>query len=148
MAEKKFKPGRALLIAAALMLLGLMVYGAIQLSRPPPPAPLPNPNGYDDFVAAAKLLIGDPLYFDRTNALPLRSQVSSNAEALRLLRQGLTKKCRIPQAYSTNYIPGRMTELLAAKRLAWLLEAEGKLAELEHRTNDAARIYLETIRFG
>src|SRR6184192_4676610 len=103
MADKKSKPGKMLRITAALILLGLMVYGAIQLNRPPPPpAPLPNPNGYDDFVAAGKLLIGDPLYFDRTNALPLRSQVSSNAEALRLLRQGLTKKCRIPQAYSTN----------------------------------------------
>jgi hypothetical protein len=128
--------------------MGLIAYQLVELNRPISRSPLPNPNGYDDFVKAGKLLVGDPVYFNRTNAVELRSNIASNAVALRLIRQGLTKKCRIARPISTNYISDRMTELMAAKRLAWLLEADAKLAELEHRTNDAASVCFEIIRFG
>jgi len=146
MAEKKFKPVRALLIAAALMLLGLMVYGAIQLNRPPPPAPLPNPNGYDDLVKAQKLTVAYPGEITRASAEQLREHLARNVEALKLIREGLTKQCRIPISFSTNYL--FLRSLADVKRLVWLLKAQGRLAELEHRTNDAARIYVEAIRYG
>jgi hypothetical protein len=41
-----------------------------------------------------------------------------------------------------------MPELARLKGLALALVAEGKLAELENRSGDAARIYLDTIRFA
>ncbi len=41
-----------------------------------------------------------------------------------------------------------LPELASFKRLALLVCAEGRLAELEGRTNEAAEIYLDGIRFG
>ena len=40
------------------------------------------------------------------------------------------------------------SELASIKALAQALTAEGRLAELEHRTNDAARAYLDAIQLG
>ena len=129
-----------------MILLGLMVYGAIQLSRPPPPARLPNPNGYDDFVKAQKLMVVYTGEITRASAEQLREHLAKNVEALKLIREGLTKQCRIPISFSTNYL--FLRSLADVKKLVWLLEAQGRLAELEHRTNDAARIYVEAIRYG
>src|SRR6266480_2431577 len=101
MPERKFKRGKTLRITAALILLGLMVYGAIQLSRLPPPAPLPNPNRYEDVVKAQKLMV---VYYGdvtRASAEQLREHLAKNVEALKLIREGLTKQCRIPISFST-----------------------------------------------
>src|SRR5437879_1005470 len=146
MPERKFKPGKTLRITAALILLGLMVYGAIQLSRPAPPAPLPNPNGYDDLVKAQKLMVVYTGDVTRASAEQLREHLAKNVEALKLIRAGLTRQCRIPITFSTNYL--FLRSLADVKKLVWLLEAQGRLAELEHRTNDAAGIYVEAIRYG
>jgi len=84
---------------------------------------------------------------DRPEVLEeLRKHLAENAEVLKLVREGLTKPCRVPISYSTNHFVLR--SLSDVKKLARLLEAAGRLAELEQRTNDAARIYLETIRYG
>ena len=148
MPARKFKAGKAFLSVCLLILISALAYGVVELNRKTPLPPLPSPNGYDDFVKAGQLLLGDPLYFNRTNVEVLRLELATNAEPIRLIRQGVTKKCRISVPYSSTYINRRMTELMSGKRLAWLLEADGRLAELEHRTNDAARIHLETIRYG
>jgi hypothetical protein len=65
---------------------------------------------------------------------------------LKFVRAGLARQCRVPLSYSTNYLVLR--SLGDVKRVARLLEAEGRLAELEGCTNDAARIYLETIHYA
>jgi hypothetical protein len=148
MPERKFKVIPAVLVIALLAAMGLVAYELVELNRPISRPPLPNPNGYDDFVRAGRLLVGDPFYFNHTNVVQLQSNITSNAEALHLIRQGLTKKCLIARPFSTNYISDRRTELMATKRLAWLLEADAKLAELEHCTNDAASVCFEIIRFG
>jgi len=147
MAEKKFKPRKTLRITAALMLLGLMVYGAIQLSRPALPVPLPNPNGYDDFVQAAQFAVGNGGDLSLSQG-DLRELIVKNAEALRLVRQGLTRSCRVRVDFTAANFSPHMSDLAGMKRLVWLLVAEGRLAEMGHRTNDAIRIYLESIRFG
>ena len=57
MPESKFKAGKAILTVCLLVLLGALAYEFAELNRKTPLPPLPNPNGYDDFVKAQKLMI-------------------------------------------------------------------------------------------
>lgn len=140
------KPIKVLL---GLLLVVAALVAITRLLTPPrvPPRVLPVPNGYDDFIRAGAALVY-PRDFSRTNLLELRSQLATNAESLRLIRQGLTKDCMVPWESSTNYINRHMNELGKIKALARLLYAEARLSELEQRTNDAAKISIEIIRFG
>jgi len=147
MLERKFKSVSALLMGILLILIAVLAYELAQLNRTPARSPLPNPNGYDDFVKAQKALTVDPNNFESTRPRELQDQLAKNADSLKLLRRGLTKQCRVPLEFSTNYL-SIVGSLGHIKQLAYLLVADGRLAELEHRTNDAARCYLEAIRFG
>jgi hypothetical protein len=146
MPDRKFKPGAVFLAGALLVLTGVVAYEFIELNRKSPWPSLPNPNGNDDFVKAQTLLVGNPADFKRGSSEALRRRLEENAAALKLVRAGLAKQCRVPVSFSTNYLALR--SLGEVKKMARLLEAEGALAELEGCTNDAARIYLETIRYG
>jgi len=118
------------------------------LAKPAAPPPLPNPNGYDDFVKAAQAsgLASD--IYEATNRDQLRPVIAAYAQELELLRVGLGHECRVPvSAYLTN-AGAAIQELPRFKWLAQLLNAEGRLAELEGRTNDAIASHLDTIRFG
>src|SRR2546427_8149839 len=145
----KFKLGKTLVIVGGMVLLSLFASTLIESSRPISRPPLPNPNGYDDFLNAQSQYLQMAVYdgdVTRASAEQLREYLAKNGEALKLIRQGLTKECRIPIEFSTNYLSLR--SLADVKKLVWLFKADGRLAELEHRNNDAARIYLETIRYG
>src|SRR6185437_9685936 len=146
MPERKFKVIPLALGAALLTVLGLIAYALFELNRPVPRPPLPNPNGYDDFVKAGQSLIGDPGNYGTMTQEELRSLVATNAATLSLLRQGLTRRCRIALGFSTSYLSIRRPELMTTKKLAQLLVADGRLAEFGHRTNDAAKMYLQAIR--
>ncbi len=146
MPARKFNAGKAFLGVCLLILLSVLVFEFLELNRKSPLPPLPSPNGNDDFVKAQKLMVGNPADFERGSLEELRKHLAENAEVLRLVQEGLTKRCRVPISYSTNHLVLR--SLSDVKKLARLLEAAGRLAELERRTNDAARIYLETIRYG
>jgi hypothetical protein len=118
-------------------------------AEPLPPVPtLPNPNGYEDLVKAGQMMSGDFEDFADLNAGDLQKLISTNSEALKLVNLGMSKKCLVPNNYSSNYIDSLVTQLPAIKKLAWALSAEGRLAELDKRTNDAVHIYLDTIQIG
>ncbi len=113
-----------------------------------PPAPLPNPNGYDDFLAAGKLATGriaDQPLFDHER---LREVVATNAEALRLVRLGLSRQCSVPTASALTNVSSWTHELSMLKRLGGLLADQGRLHELEGRPGKAALVYAEAIRYG
>lgn len=133
-----------LLVLGTVVALAGFVLLLVMQGKPTRWPPLPNPNGYDDFVKAGSLIpngVGEAVTM-ATDAL--REFISTNQEALRLVRLGLSRTCQVPtQAALTN-----MAELANLKRLAQLLNAEGQLAAMEQRPADAARTYLETIRFG
>jgi hypothetical protein len=85
----------------------------------------------------------------------LRTFISTNQEAFSLFRLGLSRKCQVPiQAAWINVLMAatnggtHLIDLTSLKRLAQLLNAEGRLAEMEHRPADAARTYIELMRFG
>jgi hypothetical protein len=114
----------------------------------PPVPPLPNPNGYDAFVKAGETMRGDFEDFADLSADDLQKLISTNSEALKLVNLGMSEGCIVPNNYSPNYIDSLVDQLPAIKRLAWAMSAEGRLAELNKRTNDAVRIYLDTVQIG
>jgi hypothetical protein len=134
-----------LAVAAVLALTALVI---VTLGPAPALTPLPNPNGYDDFLkagAAATANVGD--YTIMSNDA-LRELVSTNAEALRLLRIGLSRKCAVPPDTALTNISGLLPELAGMKRLAQLLAAQGRVQELDNQRAEAVRTYLDAIRFG
>jgi hypothetical protein len=142
----------ALVTLVALAGFALLLFTA---GKPAPLPPLPIPNGYDDLIKAGALVgngIGDASTMKTDD---LRELISTNQEALRLFRLGLSQKCQVPiQAAWINVLMAatnggnHLIDLTSLKRLAQLLNAEGRLAEMEHRPADAARTYIELMRFG
>ena len=138
-------------ILIAIAVGGAAVIGMVLLSEKPPARhAVPNPNGYDDFVKAGRLATPIPYTNDyRTMSREeLTSVVSTNEEALKLVRSGLSHECRVPDDYSEDYFDRRLPDISNMTDLAQLLGAEGRLAELEGRTNDAIKVYLDGVRFA
>jgi hypothetical protein len=138
-----------LLVAFALVAGAVLVaLLAFTIGRSPARPVLPNPNGYDDLAKASEAVlgnIGDWPTLDHDN---LRDLVSTNAEPLRLLRLGLTRQCVMPMDSALTDAAGSMNQLARMKRLVHLLAAEGRLREMENQPADAARSYVDAIRFG
>jgi hypothetical protein len=143
-------PGHRRLLGAAVVVAGIAiaVILALTIGRTPPNQGTPNPNGYDNFVQAGNLVVGDVSSFSDLGHDALRGLVSSNSEPLRLLRLGLTRRCSFPTDIALTNQSWMVAELPRLKRLAQLLRAEGQLAEMEGRAGDGANSYVEAIRFG
>jgi hypothetical protein len=128
------------LVLITMVLLGI---------KSQPHQSLPNPNGYDDFLKAGQLVTVPKAPGPNPSVEELRTLVTSNAEALKLVRAGLNQECRVPIYPSPEYY-AETNQMIAleCKALDMVLESEARLAEMEHRTNDALKIYLEAIRFS
>jgi hypothetical protein len=137
-----------LLILASpfVVFLGLLFFWTAEPL--PPVAPLPNPNGYDVLAKAGQAITGNPGDYPQMNAAQLRELTAKNAEALQRLHAGLTNQCQVPLQFSETYMSSHLNDLAGFKRLAQLLAAEGKLAEMEGRPADAAKSYVDAIRLG
>jgi hypothetical protein len=136
-------------VVLAVIMVNVAIIAYVFLgSSTPPPQPLPNPNGYDDFVKAGQMVKGNPSTNDTMSKEELAGLIATNAETLKLVRLGLSRECREPVEYSESYATKLLPELANFKQLVFLFCAEGRLAEMDGRTNDAAGIYLEGIRYG
>lgn len=143
MPQRFHKP---LLALAIIFVLAMLTVLFLSGGRTPALPPLPNPNGYDDFLKASEVVTGNFRDFRELNRDSLGALVSTNAEALRLLRLGLTKQCMMPMDSAiTN---AGIDHWGGMKRLVQLLAAEGRLREMEDRPGEAARSYVDAIRFG
>ena len=142
-----------MLFILAFPFIVLFGFLASQIISPLPQIqPLPNPNGYDDLVKAGKMVvvnatINTTFYSDMGEA-QLQEVVSTNADALALARAGLSNQCQVAVQYSETYASNHLSDLASLKRLAQAFAAEGRLAEMENRPNDAAKSYLEVIHLG
>jgi len=143
--EKKRRLALAFVALAVLAILALL---ALSTGRPSARLPLPNPNGYDDFIKAGGAIVGDVANWPALDHDRLRESVYTNAEALRLLRLGLTRQCAIPMDSVMTNAGRRLNDLTSFKRLAQLLAAEGRLREMDNDPAGAALIYAEIIHFG
>lgn len=132
------------LVVLAALALALLFF----LRQPRRISALPNPNGYDDFLNAIRLINGDA-YGASTNTHAVFGKfISANAEPLRLARVGLSRDCQIPIDDNSTNTQAMMNNLAGLKRLGLLLKAEGQFAEQENRTNDAVQSYLACIAYG
>ncbi|HEX5398031.1 MAG TPA: hypothetical protein VFY06_03175 [Verrucomicrobiae bacterium] len=128
-----------------VLFLGFLIF----MEEPPPPLPaLPNPNGYADLVKAGAAVHPDTGNYDTMGEAQLKKIVSANAAALSLARAGMSNQCGVPVQYSLSYTSNHLNDLTAMKRLAQAFVAEGTLAEMEGRTNDAVQSFLDTIHLG
>ncbi|HUB87460.1 MAG TPA: hypothetical protein VMB22_06175 [Verrucomicrobiae bacterium] len=136
------------LVVLALPFLVFISFFISDMAAPPPLPPLPNPNGYDDFIKAAKTVRSDVWDYDKMNEAQLQALVSANAAALSAARAGFSNQCAVPIQFTEAYLNNDINDLALLKRLAAAFAAEGKLAEMENRPADAAKSYLDTFHFG
>ncbi len=141
-------PRIILLALVVVVLLGNVWLIVLSTGRSPATLPLPNPNGYDDFLKAAALLTSDVGGARAFGHDGLQEVVSTNSESLRLLRLGLTRQCALAPEFALTNFPAILSQLAGLKRLAYLLEAEGRLREWDNRLADAAQSYVDAIHFG
>lgn len=132
-------------LAAGTTTVGLV---AIQPTSLLPIQALPDPNGYDTLMKAGEMTAPNNLDFDRATIGQLRSATAANLQALHLARIGLDIECRVPLQYSEAYASTHIDDLSKIKKLAQAFLAEGKLAEKESRTADAAKSFLDAVRLG
>jgi len=120
----------------------MVLFGFIlsQIVAPLPPIPpLPNPNGYDDFVKAGNMVVDNVRNYEEMDKQELRVLVATNSMALQLARTGLQRDCRVTLDYPA---------MGSLKELAQAFAAEGRLAEMENRTNDAIKSYLDLVHIS
>ena len=140
------------LLAMCILVFPFVLFSIFLFSRlaeiPPPAVTLPNTNGYEDLVKAGKMVAAESGNYDGMNAAQLRELAGRNADTLALARSGFSNECRVPLQFSTNYLNAHLNELASLKRLAQGFIAEGLLADMENRTNDAVQAFLDTIHLG
>ena len=138
-----------LLIAFSIVAI-LITAAFFVLWNPQPPAfiALPVPNGYDAFLQAGALVQQQTGNFTKMNEVELHDLVEANSNALQVARAGLMEKSRVPLQFSEQFILNHSSEALHIRLLAEAFAAQGRLAEMEQRTNDAARAYLDAARLG
>jgi hypothetical protein len=126
-----------ILTAPFLFFLGLLLFWNAEPL--PPLAPLPNPNGYDDLAKAGNMVADNVLNYEEMDKQELLVLVATNSMALQLARTGLQRDCRVTLDYPA---------MGSLKELAQAFAAEGRLAEIENRTNDAINSYLDLVRMS
>jgi hypothetical protein len=114
---------------------------------------LPNPNGYDDFTAAAKLLknVGEgvPSPNDTNFSLARAETYVAKCEPIiELLHTGLSKQTAIPIGFTTNWIDEHDGILKETKRLEMLLALKGYITEQRGDFGAAVKDYTEGLNFG
>ena len=128
-----------------VLFLGCLVFMEEPL---PPVAPLPNPNGYEDLVKEGKMLAYNTGSYDWKNADEVRKVVSANAAALAIARTALSNQCHVPVQFTATFNSNHVSDVAWMKILGRAFIAEGQLAEIENRPNDAAKSYLDAIHLA
>lgn len=128
-----------------IVLFGCFIFVTDDLPAWPP---LPAQNGYANLVKAGKMVSGDTIDYEKMDQRQLAQLVSQNSAALSMGRAALDNECAVPVQFSTNYIEAHLDQLSDLKKLARAFVAEGELAEMNDRPDDAARSYLEMIRLA
>jgi hypothetical protein len=110
--------------------------------------PLPAQNGYADLLKAGESVSNDTSDANKMDQQGLTRLVAGNAAALASARAAMSNQCAIPMQFSTNFIMVHLDDLASLKMLGLAFVAEGRLAELQNRPNDAVHSYLDVIRLG
>jgi hypothetical protein len=136
-----------LVVVSILAVLVIGLFFAFWDPTPPPAVKMPMPNGYTAFVQAGAMVQKQTGDFEKMSVVDLTSLVEANSNALQTARLGLGEKSRVPLPLDL-YASVDASELNKMRMLTFAFFAEGQLAELEKRTNDAARAYFDAARLG
>lgn len=141
---------KQLFLATAIVVVTVLAALIFITPRTTPEEPLPNPNGYEDFAKAGALVSAGTSDWNSLSVEQLHQLVATNQPALELIRSGLTKECRVVPYMITAATNNNdhMSELTNHKRAAHAFCAASRLALLEGRTNDAALLALDCIRYA
>lgn len=127
------------------------VLGRMLLPDPIPQIAVPRPNGYDDFIAAGRILEGTVIStanFDYSTAgyASLKGAAKGVRPGLKRAREGFGKPHLVPVDFTDAMVT---TDKLGSLRtLARAFAATGRLAELDGDVDEALRAYLDAIRLG
>lgn len=113
--------------------------------------PLPDPNGYDDLVAAGKMVTGDWVKAGRIDAAPAEvvgPLVAENGKALERIQVGLGRESRFPLDYSQESLDRGIEDVGAIRAAGRLLAAKARLATLQGRPQEAKEAGVDLIRLG
>lgn len=131
-----------------VLLAGGLIGFAIWRSQSTALPPLPEPNGYDDLVAAGRMISGEPEDVATASAETLQAFVDRHQAALERGRLGLTRECRVPVEFTAQQITDSINRSSQVRKLARLLSAEGRLAMLRQRPLEASGSYHDLVRLG
>lgn len=133
-----------------------VVYWRLTHPLPIPQQQLPDPNGYDDLLAAVRLLpsrpvVGTPTFDDAYyggTATPaeIRRAHQELAPAIAMVQSALTRPVLRPLDYHDSDLG--MDHLAEFRTIARGMNLGGKLARLDGDFNLAANRYLELMQFG
>ncbi len=151
----------ALALVSLLITLPLAaVYWRLATPLPIPQTTLPNPNGYDDLVAAGKMLqnvavpyIGPtphPVLKIATHA-QMKAFVAQYAHVFDAVSAGLAKPCQVPVVWDdphSKWFCSTLDNSNHFRQLARALSVKAKDAELDRRIDDAVAANMDTIRLG
>jgi hypothetical protein len=138
------RPRFLMLLGFAVICIGMVILLVQRKGAPLFPS-LPDSNGYDDLLAAGGML---PQIDPDAPAPVLRNLLNENAAALHLARAALEKECQVPLEFSAEWMEQHLGNLRVFKSLAQGFAAEGSIAQLDERWEDAAGSYFDAIRLG
>ena len=116
---------------------------------------IPGPNGYDDVLQAGRAIektaTGSPrVSLAKLDEAALGELVEGNREAIARAREGLDRPFQVPVVYDVNHMFQVLWKDVSSIRngLVRGLIAEGRLADIQGRVNDAVRSYGDLVRLG
>ncbi len=131
----------------AMFLPPAATYWRLLSPAPKPQVVLPSPNAYDALVPASDALRSNVIDNYKTASLAvLQREMPRHAAALAQVRAALQNEFRYPMTYTSADMP---TEgMIKLQQIGTALSAEGRLAEMEGRIEDAAGSHLDAMRLG
>jgi hypothetical protein len=130
-----------------LVVVGFLMMGQIGSSHPR----WPDPNGYDELAKAGSLIqrkLPNDGNLEKADPAVLRLFVGSNQAVLDQVRIGLGRESIAPLEDSQEGLSAQLERAVRIKQAAWVLRAEGLVAEADGRFADALRSYRDILGVG
>jgi hypothetical protein len=141
------KRTRWLLALAALLALIIVLLTTFR-----PHDPLPHPNGYDDFVAAGKMVVGDVwagnVQIDRQDKVEMARFAARNEPVLSRVRLGLSREVLVPVTVSSEGWATVFRNSVAVQQAGSAISVIAEQKAAEGRMDEAVAINLDCIRLA